>query len=486
VEEFGRAVSVEGSYDEDQGTRVPYCIVRYRVGSPGIWSGVGWSYKFTQLGQPTWEIAPGDDLGEGARLGSALAHVDSWVTNGRDTSFAVGAPGDAGGAGTVFFMPDAYSQTFMSIAPYPIDEAGAHFGSSLTIVPWSPVYAINIPNASQAMLAVGAPGQDVGAHFSETGDKDEGMVYLFMGSSTPRSYGQPWGEAVSVGYLTSPRPQDGAAFGHSMALSGSYLDRAMLAVSAPWEDVNGVIDQGRVYLFNLSQYDVADSDGDGLYDAWEHFFGTNTDDSDTDDDGILDGIDNCRLVSNPSQLDWNGDGIGDACQTIGPTVDQEQPEIDHDHNLGTLAIGDTSQQTLAQVVTAGLTGDLVEVRFPVFCSSGDLTLEVRNVSDGLPGNSVLRSQVISGADLPPFAGSPPDFRALHLESPLNVSQGDKFALVLKSSGACGLHQGPEGDLYAGGDAFYDTWDTDPEVWASFENDTGRLDLPFQTVLQYSD
>ncbi len=35
--------------------------------------------------------------------------------------------------------------------------------------------------------------------------------------------------------------------------------------------------------------------------------------SDTDDDGVLDGADNCPAVFNPDQADGNGNGIGDAC-----------------------------------------------------------------------------------------------------------------------------------------------------------------------------
>ena len=36
---------------------------------------------------------------------------------------------------------------------------------------------------------------------------------------------------------------------------------------------------------------------------------------DTDSDGVLDDIDNCVSVVNPSQLDTDGDGAGDACDT---------------------------------------------------------------------------------------------------------------------------------------------------------------------------
>ena len=39
-------------------------------------------------------------------------------------------------------------------------------------------------------------------------------------------------------------------------------------------------------------------------------------DGDLDDDGILDGFDNCLGVSNRDQLDGNHDGCGDACTPV--------------------------------------------------------------------------------------------------------------------------------------------------------------------------
>ena len=48
----------------------------------------------------------------------------------------------------------------------------------------------------------------------------------------------------------------------------------------------------------------SDSDSDGLADCV---------DPDDDNDELLDDLDNCPLVYNPDQEDWDGDGTGDAC-----------------------------------------------------------------------------------------------------------------------------------------------------------------------------
>ena len=61
----------------------------------------------------------------------------------------------------------------------------------------------------------------------------------------------------------------------------------------------------------------ADDDNDGLTDIEEAGLGTNPMDNDTDNDTILDGVDNCPLNSNPGQEDSDSDGIGDVCDS-GP------------------------------------------------------------------------------------------------------------------------------------------------------------------------
>jgi len=66
-----------------------------------------------------------------------------------------------------------------------------------------------------------------------------------------------------------------------------------------------------------------DTDGDGDADPWEWDLGFqhNADgdwngdacDNDDDNDGVLDGDDNCPVVHNPGQVDFDGNGLGTAC-----------------------------------------------------------------------------------------------------------------------------------------------------------------------------
>lgn len=59
----------------------------------------------------------------------------------------------------------------------------------------------------------------------------------------------------------------------------------------------------------------ADTDRDGLADGAEVAGGSNPLDADTDDDGLGDGADNCTVLANVGQENYEGDALGDVCDS---------------------------------------------------------------------------------------------------------------------------------------------------------------------------
>jgi hypothetical protein len=162
-------------------------------------------------------------------------------------------------------------------------------------------------------------------------------------------------------------------------------------------------------------------------------------------------------------------------------LDQQQATVDP--SAGTNAIGGASQQILAQVVTNGRAGRLVEVRLPVGCSSGNLIVEIRYVSSttGEPVGTAVSAETVAGGTIPPPV-PPPAFRRVRLSVPVWVGVGDRVAIVLSSAGQCAIASGPVGDPYPGGHSWFDARPNAPHVWVRGNVGTGRDDLPFQTFV----
>lgn len=170
-------------------------------------------------------------------------------------------------------------------------------------------------------------------------------------------------------------------------------------------------------------------------------------------------------------------------------VDQEQPVIDY-LTVGDMALGGYYNQELAQVFTAGRTGFLEAAEFPLECvnfaetPAGTITMDVRNVQGGVPGDTVLSSATFDPAGFPGYWPNdyPPYLRRLALASPVALTAGMQYALTLSfqtpNGTSCGVASGPVGDSYLGGDGAYR--ETAWPFWAPLGS---RLDMPFRTLMQ---
>ena len=87
-----------------------------------------------------------------------------------------------------------------------------------------------------------------------------------------------------------------------------------------------------VSFFVLSSFVNADSDGDGLFDYQESRLGTDPWDSDTDDDGLNDGLEVNVFGSDPTLLDTDRDNFFDAQEVVYGT-DPLSPDSDDDGSL---------------------------------------------------------------------------------------------------------------------------------------------------------
>lgn len=174
--------------------------------------------------------------------------------------------------------------------------------------------------------------------------------------------------------------------------------------------------------------------------------------------------------------------IGAAGQSA--PVDQQQPLINTEAQL-VIGIGGASQQKLAQVVTAGRSGTLVDVALAVGCASdAALTLQIQGVSADMPDGVVRTSYLFN--DVGVFS-IPPTFKKLSLSNPLHFAAGDRFALVLGTAPAtaeCSTYPGPLGNPYPGGDGFFEVL-ANPPGWVLLNEGSTAIfgvDLPFQTFV----
>lgn len=146
----------------------------------------------------------------------------------------------------------------------------------------------------------------------------------------------------------------------------------------------------------------------------------------------------------------------------------------------THAIGGSSEQKLAQTFTINYDGSLTGVFLPLDCSSGELSVEIRNVDGSLPGTTVISSESFPADSI---VTDVTVFKLFSLPAS-TVSSGDQFTLVLSNeTGTCGMSSGPIGDPYTDGEGFYDARPNAPG-WVRFSDfDSTAGDLSFQILLE---
>ena len=92
---------------------------------------------------------------------------------------------------------------------------------------------------------------------------------------------------------------------------------------------------------------------------------------DSDNDGHVDGADNCPLITNADQNDTNGDGIGDACDLVVYDFAGFFPPIDNLPVLNTVKSGNAVPIKFSLNGNQGL--DILETGYPktqpISCSS---------------------------------------------------------------------------------------------------------------------
>src|SRR5262249_38341822 len=77
-----------------------------------------------------------------------------------------------------------------------------------------------------------------------------------------------------------------------------------------------------------------------------------------------------------------------------PAIDQQQPDV---NTSIALAVGGSSEQKVAQVVTSGVAGLLTELRVPLSCDpAASVTLEI-NDADTSPGATKLARSTFPGS-----------------------------------------------------------------------------------------
>jgi hypothetical protein len=143
------------------------------------------------------------------------------------------------------------------------------------------------------------------------------------------------------------------------------------------------------------------------------------------------------------------------------TLDQSQTASDGSEGFCGSGGPNPEGQIIAQTFTAGITGqldqiDLLLAKEALFgASPGDVTVQIRAASDGVPSATILASELIAEENVPLFSFA---WISVPINPAPSVSVGGQYAIVLLAPNAvcgseCYLTSDATADPYAGGREF---------------------------------
>jgi hypothetical protein len=246
----------------------------------------GWS-NMTQTAKLTASDDAGDDY-----FGVSVAISGDTVV--------AGAPNVANqGASYVFVKPAGGWEDMTQTAKLIASDGAARdsLGASIAI--------------SGNTVVAGAPYKDIGTN------ANQGASYVFVKPASG------WADMTQTARLTASDGAGNDYFGYNVAISGDTVVVSMLTKSSvcifvkPASGWSNMTQSAQFWAYEYSTmfiygYPVAISGSTVVVRPGYVYMFTI---SDTDGDGVYDDIDNCPAVANPQQKDGDGDGIGDMCDT---------------------------------------------------------------------------------------------------------------------------------------------------------------------------